>query len=148
MDWKRAVEEERAALGRIVALLCALAVLAERAAGGSPIVRSLVLWFLRPAEAVARDFVEGDADATSMPIMPAGTSPADALRLAIRLRALARQLDRQARLLAAPCRQDGSQAEALPAGRINAMRDALASMWRLAIVALDALHPARAHDTS
>jgi hypothetical protein len=43
MDWKRAIEEERAALGRIAALLYALAVLAERAAGRSPVVRSLVL---------------------------------------------------------------------------------------------------------
>lgn len=42
---------------RIVALLTALADLAERAAGRSPAVRLLVLWLLARAEAVASDHV-------------------------------------------------------------------------------------------
>jgi HAMP domain-containing protein len=102
MEWKQAIREERAALGRIVALLIALAGLAERAAGRSAIVRALVLGFLRRAEIVAREFVDGDL--TSIP--PADGTPADALRLAASLRALAGQVDRQARSIVARRRQD------------------------------------------
>ncbi len=81
--------QERAALQRIVALLLALAELADRARESSPAVPALVLWFLRPAELVARDFVGGAA-------LPAGpASPAEAL--AQNFRALARALQRQAR---------------------------------------------------
>ncbi|MEO4000422.1 hypothetical protein [Mesorhizobium sp. CAU 1732] len=150
MDWKRAMEEERAALGRIVAMLCTLAVLAERASGRSPAVRRLVLWFLRQAEAVARDFA-GGPDAASMPILPAGTGPADAVRLAISLRALARLLDRQARRLSAACRRIGGEPAAVPpsrmlACRMPALRDALAVLSRLVALVPGAPHPA--HDTS
>jgi hypothetical protein len=101
MDWRRAIDEERAALMRLVALLGALAGLAELAAGRSPAMRGFVLWVLRRAEAVARDFVVGGEDAgiASMPVGPAGCRPADAVRLAASLRALARQLERQARLM-------------------------------------------------
>ena len=154
MDWKRAMEEERAALGRIVALLCALADLAERASGRSPAVRSLVLWFLRHAETAARDFVAGgpDAPSASMPIVPASAGPrddmGDAVRLAISLRALARQLDRQASLLPARCRQGGGEPAALPSARMSALRDALASPSKLAALTLGAPHPAHAPDTS
>ncbi|MEO4000563.1 hypothetical protein [Mesorhizobium sp. CAU 1732] len=153
MDWKRAVEEERAALGRIVAMLCALAVLAERASGRSPAVRSLVLWFLRQAEAVAREFVAGgpDTPGASIPIVPAGAGPADAVRLAISLRALAGLLDRQARRLSAVCRRIGGDPAAVPASRMlacrmPALRDMLASLSRLAAFVPGAPHPA--HDTS
>ncbi len=140
MDWQRAIGAERAALGRIVVLLCALAVLAERAAGRSPVVRSLVLWFLRQAEAVARDFVIGDAPSAAMP--PTGTGPADALHLAITLRALARQLGRQARRLSAVCKRRSRESAASPFGRMPAPRDALASPSRLAAFALGVTHPA------
>ncbi|WP_127520155.1 hypothetical protein [Mesorhizobium sp. Z1-4] len=88
-----AIEQERAALMRIITLLLALAGLAERAAARSPAMRGFVLWVLRRAEAVARDFVACGHDAPSMP--PAGTRPADAMRLALSLRRLARQLKRQ-----------------------------------------------------
>lgn len=102
-----AMEQERAALMRIVTLLRALAGLAECAASRSPAMRGFVLWVLRRAEAVARDFVVGSQDAPSMPLEPAGTRPADALRLALSLRRLARQLERQikrqARLLRGMC---------------------------------------------
>ncbi|MEO3999032.1 hypothetical protein [Mesorhizobium sp. CAU 1732] len=113
MDWKRGMDEERVALGRLVALLCALAGLAELAAGRSPIVRGLVLLFLRQAEAVARDVVDGgpDTPAASMPIGPVGFSPADALRLAASLRALAKLLDRQARLIVGYCREGAGRAK-------------------------------------
>ena len=153
MDWKRAVDEERAALGRVVAMLCALAALAERASGRSPIVRSLVLWFLRQAEAVARDFVAGGPDmpAPSMPIGPVGAGPADALRLAISLRALAGLLDRQARRLTRLRRRTGGEPAAvppswMPVSRMPALRETLASLSR--IVALMPVAPHPAHDTS
>jgi len=147
MDWKRAIEEERAALGRIVALLFALAGLAERAAGRSPVVRAMVLWVLRHAEMIARDFVTGDSDAlpASMPNAPAGGAAADAMRLAMRFRALARQLDAEARLLAAPRREDGGGIEPLPSGRSRSIRRALSA---LAALACRAAQPVRAPDTS
>ncbi|MEO3998602.1 hypothetical protein [Mesorhizobium sp. CAU 1732] len=157
MDWKRGMDEERAALGRIVAMLCALAGLAELAAGRSPIVRGLVLLFLRQAEAVARDVVVGpDMPAASMPIGPVGAGPGDAVRLAISLRALAGHLDRQARRLSAACRQIGGDSAAvpakrmlacrMPASRIPVCRDMLAALSRLAAFVPGAPHPA--HDTS
>ncbi len=77
-------------LGRIVALLVALAVLAERAGGRAFPLRFLVLSLLLPAEAVARRFV---AEVTG--IDPASFddaarfSPLDAAVLAMRLRVLA-----------------------------------------------------------
>ena len=57
MDWKRTMTKERAK--RIVALLIALADLAERASRRSPAVRGFVLWVLFQAEVVARDLVTG-----------------------------------------------------------------------------------------
>ena len=57
MDWNSAMEDNRRMLKRIVALLFALAGLAERLAGLPRPVRACVLRILRSAEAVARDFV-------------------------------------------------------------------------------------------
>lgn len=123
MDWRAAVEQERAALMRLAALLHALASLAERAAGRSAWLRGVVLWLLRPAEAVACQFVADlvapdqfltaqfapgqvahnefaphhfhEHAATSQ----AGNRPEDALRLAASLRALAAYIEAQAALL-------------------------------------------------
>jgi hypothetical protein len=53
MDWKH----ERQALKRIVALLLALGLLAERAAAKPRPLRAALLWLLRAAEAIAREFV-------------------------------------------------------------------------------------------
>lgn len=121
-DWKEAMEAERAALMRIVTLLLALAGLAERAASCSRAMRGFVLWVLRRAEAVARDFVDCGEETPSM--RPTGTRPGDALRLAVSLRKLARQLERQikrqARLLRGVCgaRDAGTQArQPVPAMR-------------------------------
>jgi len=92
-----AVQEDRDALMRVVAMLLALAALAERAGGLSYPVRGLVLWILRPAEAVAREFV-ADATRTPPPALAeipgtrCGNRPADAIRLALRFRALAAAL--------------------------------------------------------
>jgi hypothetical protein len=137
-NWTRAMEEERAALMRVGALLFALAGLAELAASRSPAVRGFVLWILRRAEAVARDFVtDPDAQLVSMPVEPVGTRPADAMRLAASLRRLARQLDRQARRMSVACgeRSAGAQPQPPPFCQMRAMRDVAnallaAAAWR------------------
>ncbi len=99
MDWKLAMKEERAALKRIVALLFALANLAESASRRSQRIRRFVIWVLRQAEAVARDFIIGEPEMPTalMPVRPADDSPAEAMRLAQCFRDLARELDRQAK---------------------------------------------------
>ena len=101
MDWERAIREERAALMRIATLLCALADIAEIAAGRSPALRGFLLWLLRHAEDVALDFVFGDPDVwpDQLPAGPATGCPEEALRLAVSFNAMARELERQARLL-------------------------------------------------
>lgn len=96
MDWKVAIETERAALKRIVALLFALADLAELACSRSQAVRGFVLWILLPAEAVARNLVTGTPAPVSF--CQAGNSAADAMRLAQNFRDLACELDCQAAL--------------------------------------------------
>lgn len=99
VDWKLAVKGERAALMRIVALLLALADLAESTTRRCRPVRSFVLWLLRPAESLAWDFVVGaERPAALMPIGRAGDDPADAMRLAENFRDLACELEFQARL--------------------------------------------------
>ena len=103
MDWNSAIEDNRRMLKRIVALLFALAGLAERLIGLPRPVRACVLLILRPAEAVARDFVLKTQDHGGSVPLPAfldarhgGDSPADAMRLARSFRLLAVLLDRQA----------------------------------------------------
>ena len=90
-----AIRDDRT-LGRIVATLVALAVLAEHAAGRSYPVRCLVLFILRQAESVAGSFV-AEAMQTFRPaglvrIPPIPNSPDDATGLAMRFRALAAAL--------------------------------------------------------
>ncbi len=111
MDWNRAIEEERAALANLVALLISLADLAESASRRCRLVRGFVLWLLRPAEALARDFVIGaqDAPPALRPVCPAGDGPAEAVRLAEGFRDLACELHRQARLAFAD-REGGGRA--------------------------------------
>ena len=80
---------------RIVALLLALADLAERAAGASRPVRHQVLWALRQADEVVSEFVTGSACDAACQWPPAsspacrGFDPADAENLAASLRMLA-----------------------------------------------------------
>lgn len=88
MDWRLALEAERAALKRIVALLFALADLAERASGRSRAVRDFVLWLLFQAEAVAQELVIG----TPEPVCRTGNSAEDAMQLARNFRDLAAAL--------------------------------------------------------
>ena len=96
MDWNSATEEDnRRMLKRIVALLFALAGLAERLCGLPRPVRACVLPILGSAEAVARDFVLETAGVNGAPLpagfdaLQGGDSPADALRLAQSFRLLA-----------------------------------------------------------
>jgi hypothetical protein len=138
VGWKLAIDEERAALMRIVALLFALADLAESAGRRCRPVRSFVLWLLRPAESLAQDFVMSEQDALpiSMPVSPAGDSRADAMRLAENFRDLACELECQARLAFAI--EDGAGRASLPrfgAYRtleandfLNALRSAVATI--------------------
>ena len=83
-------------LRRIIALLAALAVLAERAAGRSLPVRMPVLWLLRRAEQVAGTFVFDTIGPMPSPAAggfeAVGNGATDALRLAARFRALASAL--------------------------------------------------------
>ena len=84
---------ERQVLARIVALLLALAVLADRAGAAPFPVRFIVLTILRHAEAVAWRFIATAAHAPSRagieaPV-PCHDSRAEAARLALGLRLLA-----------------------------------------------------------
>lgn len=82
-------------LRRVIALLFSFAVLAERSAGRSSLVRWFLLWILRRAETAAEAFV---FDETGLPPLvlegfaPVGNGPDDALCLAARFRALAAAL--------------------------------------------------------
>ena len=88
---------ESNALKRLMAILFALADLADCAAGRSWPVRCLVLSILGLAEQAAHAFVTGSADTThvrstpsasAMPT-PRGSSPIDAMQLALSFRMLA-----------------------------------------------------------
>jgi len=96
MDWNAQIGRELRQLDRIVPRLLALAGLAERAAGAPLPIRWLVLWFLRRGEAVATDFVASSACAAARgqwllaPVtVRCGSSPADAIDLALSLSRLA-----------------------------------------------------------
>lgn len=149
MDWKRAMEQERAALMRLAALLLAFAGLAELAARRSPAVRGFVLWILRCAETLARDFVTDLADTlpSSIPADPAGDHSDDAMRLAISFRALARQLDAQARQMSAICREESDRPPHSGAC-MPGMRGVLGTLSSFAFPAFSGRAPLPAPDTS
>ena len=90
MGWTAQIGTELEILDRIVAMLLALADLAERAARASSDVRCRALWALRQADNVAREFAIGSAS-TGAQQSPAqhATDSADALSLAASLRLLA-----------------------------------------------------------
>jgi hypothetical protein len=86
--------ENRKALLRLVALLLALADLAERAGGRSGPVRHMVLWLLRSGEAIARDYVCGLIGHTACgPAASALPIAGEAGRLTASFRALAIALE-------------------------------------------------------
>ena len=118
MAWK--ANKGTDVLGSIAARLLALADLAEDVAGRSFLIRWLALWYIWQADAVAREFVAGSEWNTAgrqwSPALPAvryGTGPADAMALAVSLRALARiVLDmaaQQRRLAVVQRASDGSR---------------------------------------
>ena len=97
MDRTKTTDEHSKALRRIVAVLLALADLAERASGRWPAVRVLVLWLLRSGEAMARDYLAGltprsprQNEPTAVPLTDA--SPTEAVRLAASFRQMAAAL--------------------------------------------------------
>jgi hypothetical protein len=102
VEGNMAIETEREMLKRIVALLFSFAGLAQRASGRSYPVRCLVLWALRRAEVVARDWItEGSAEDLqwNSPISVLHrNSRVEALHLAQNFRALAHALKREIRL--------------------------------------------------
>lgn len=111
-------------LGRIVAMLVALAALAERAAGRSLPVRWLVLSLLRRAETAAHDLVAGVAGSAwpGPEVRPeTGYGPADAASLALRLRMLAAVLGA---LLPPAGRRAQSESRAGAASRLFSGRQA------------------------
>jgi len=95
-------------LRRAVTVLLALARLVEGLAGRSAAVRMLVLWLVRPGEAIARDYLADlagrDPDRPD-PIAAvfADDSPAGALALARRFRAIAASLLAIAEACFDPC---------------------------------------------
>lgn len=98
---RREAIEERQVWRRIISTLLALADLAERSSMSSMPIRCLVLWLLRPAEAVARDFVTETANEFGIQVfLPASHEGVpfaenrtdDALRLARSFRILAATL--------------------------------------------------------
>ena len=95
MGWNGERDNTDHALMRIVALLLALASLAERAGSLPQPVRSTALWFLRPAQAVAWQACP------EIPCSHRRDERAEAMRLAVSFRALACSLEAE---LAAPPR--------------------------------------------
>ena len=100
MGWNGERNDTDDLLMRIVAVLLALASLAERAAGLPQPVRSAALWFLRPAQSLAWEFVTGQA-CPEIPCSHRRDERAEAMRLAVSFRALACSLEAE---LAAPPR--------------------------------------------
>lgn len=89
MDWKRAIGEERAALARIVALLLALADLADLACCRGASFGCLLLSILRPAEAAMRQFLDDEPDTSPAAKGRSGYTCEELACLAARLRAFA-----------------------------------------------------------
>ena len=148
MDRNGGVDGDRAVLQRIVALLFALAVLADRASSRSRAVCLFVLNILRQAEAVAQECLIGTARdfGAPMPVQAqlaiqastsadGGDHSAEAARLAGRFRALALAL---AYLLMLVECFDGPVAAGALGGVLN--EPDLRSGWRV--------RPVQAPDTS
>lgn len=106
MDRNAQIGRKWGVLDRIVVVLLALADLAERAAAAPWPIRWLVLWAVRQADAVAKDFVAGSAYAASrgqrspvVMMVRDGSDPAAAFAIAVSLRMLAITVRRMAALL-------------------------------------------------
>ena len=129
-------------LKRIVALLLALADLAEFASGRSLVACRSMLLLLRPAEIIAREFVVGTSDAWPMEVVRSGDARADMVHLAMRLRELACLLLYEAELAFSAEAKAGDRSVSQPRGMGRITRAADICM-RLGLVP-----SAPAHDTS
>lgn len=136
MDWNS--KQDRQALKRIVALLFAFAALAELASSKPRALRAAVLWLLRPAEALGRDFVfrmVGDWGGSIVRPVQASSldEPDHFIRLARSFQALAELLGDLIRCSLAP----------LPSGRISRrlIGDHLWNLQKLSQVLLFARMP-------
>ena len=136
MDWTETTDENRKALRRIAAMLVALAGLAERASGRSRAVCLLVLWLLRPGEAIARDYVAGLVGSAG--VLPAATRPggdaaaAEAIRLAASFRSLAAALSGLVNETVPPWQPNLAAVRSMsPAGPLATLRDPVAAVERL-----------------
>jgi hypothetical protein len=148
MDWKAALQQERAALMRLAALLHALASLAERAAGRSAAMRGVVLWLLRHAGSIAHQFVISQFaphqpaagqfvigqfapgqftdpfhEHAAIAAGQSGNRPEDAMRLAACLRALAWHIE--ARVAQLSCHGGGRLEKIAPARRPASLKAAV-----------------------
>ena len=153
MDVRAEDKADDEGLANIAAMLIALAALAERASRSSCLVRRLVLLILLPAEAVARNFLAGltppEPHHEPFSLRTDGGST-DAVRLAVRLRALAAAFGdprlrafRRARRI---CRLPGERAQIPGIGRVT--RGAVAmTPAEAASMAFDGWKP-WPHDTS
>ena len=92
---KAKIETELEMMKGIVAMLLSFVRLAELVAHTPRPVRSFVLWLLRRAETVVRDWVDGPADFWPV-VTHLGNDRADALDLAASFRALARAVKQMA----------------------------------------------------
>ncbi len=108
MDWKQALKDERATLMRIIALLLALADLAERASLRSGAACGLMVWILHPAAATVLAYLDGRSE---MPFR-SGDVREDLLALALCFRQLALVLSHQASIGFST--KDTSEINALP----------------------------------
>jgi hypothetical protein len=117
MDWKRAIDEERAALERIVALLLALADLAELACCRGASAGRLVLAILRPAEVARWQFLDDTPDMSRAATGRSGSTCEELACLAARLRAFAAMLACWAKLACPSCGRQSSPSLPNPAGR-------------------------------
>jgi len=138
MGWNEEMGAEREMLERIVALLLALAGLADRAAFASGSTRCRMLWALRQANAAALDLVAGRTfDLAGQQWAPAlvtarsSAAPVDAMNLAAALRALAFVVRIMALRIRSrstlACVRDGSR-QAGANGPIEALSAALAAV--------------------
>ena len=103
MDWNAAIERNREALKRIVALLFAFAALADCAGTRPRPIRIVVLWLLRAVESIAWDFVIAVAEESGVypdfAVLPNAHDP-DAYDIADDAGRLARSFTALANLLA------------------------------------------------
>ena len=136
MDWTETTDENRKALRRIAAMLVALAGLAERASGRSRAVCLLVLWLLRPGEAIARDYVAGLVGSAG--VLPAATRPggaaaaaAEAIRLAASFRSLAAALSGLVNETVAPWQPNLAAVRSMSLALLAALRGPVVAVERL-----------------